>query len=114
MMTTRTCASRVTCPKSESDWTPLVVPEEGKCHSKRSRDCTEHQSRRDIERDSLVVDGAERLEGGRVGYEAVVERLVRAQREARLSHTSPAHEPPCDAGSREDHLSLDSSSRGRV
>ena len=51
----------------------------------QSRDCSDHQSRCDIERDSLGVDGAERIEGGRVGYEAVVERLVRAQREVESS-----------------------------
>jgi len=44
------------------------------------RDESERQARRDIERDSLVVDDAV-IEGGRVGYDSVVDRLARAGRQ---------------------------------
>ncbi|KAJ8599550.1 hypothetical protein CTAYLR_007113 [Chrysophaeum taylorii] len=48
--------------------------------SSSSRDQSEHQARRDIERDSLVVDGNDRLDGGRVGYDSIVKTLAKAQR----------------------------------
>lgn len=43
-----------------------------------SRDASEHQARRDIERDSLVVDN-DKMEG-RLGYDFVVLKLARAQK----------------------------------
>ena len=43
-----------------------------------AKDGGEAQARRDIERDRLVLDGGDVVEGGRVGYDRVVDRVVAA------------------------------------
>ncbi|KAH8075396.1 hypothetical protein JL721_1401 [Aureococcus anophagefferens] len=54
------------------------------------KDASEQQSRRDIERDCLVVDGGAPLQGGRVGYDRIVDAIAAAQ--ARLVARAAADE----------------------